>query len=123
MYFRVCYQFLVMMKGLKYAGLIFLLVSLTVPMNGCSKFSRMKRQENQRRKDLEKEKAQREKESQQAYEDAIKRHYEMQDKETQKMMKKTARKSARVNENRREFFLKRWFTPKQKKSKPNRNQK
>ena len=41
-----------------------------------------------------------------------KRHESLQAKNTKKMMKQSKRKSKRWNENKREFFLKRWFTKK-----------
>lgn len=41
----------------------------------------------------------------------IKEHHKrIQTKETRKKMKRDARKAQRVNEHKREFFLKRWFT-------------
>lgn len=40
----------------------------------------------------------------------IKQHHKrIQTKETRKKMRRDARKARRVNENKREFFLKRWF--------------
>jgi hypothetical protein len=94
---------------------------LSFNFQGCSKFQQSRRQEAKRRKQLEEDKSKREKEAQQAYEDAIKKHYNMQDQGTKKMMKQTARKSQFSGEHKKEFFLKRWFTPKQKKSKSKRN--
>ena len=41
-----------------------------------------------------------------------KRHEKLQAKNTKKMMKQSKRKSKRWNENKKEFFLKRWFTRK-----------
>ena len=43
----------------------------------------------------------------------IKKHHKrIQTKKVQKRMKKSRKQSVRNNENRREFFLKRWFTKK-----------
>lgn len=94
----------------------------SLSLGSCSKFSQMKRQENQRRKKLEKENERKEKEAQKAYEAAIKRHYAIQDASTQKMMKQTARKSYNASHNKKECFLKRWFTPKHRKKKSNRQE-
>ena len=41
-----------------------------------------------------------------------KSHLKLQEKNTRKMMKKSQRSAKRWNENRGEFFLKRWFTKK-----------
>ena len=42
----------------------------------------------------------------------IKKYQKIQTKEVRKRMKQSKRKANRVNENRREFFLIRWFSPK-----------
>ncbi|HNW70936.1 MAG TPA: hypothetical protein PKI01_11070 [Bacteroidales bacterium] len=108
-----------------YRNIILLLLALTftVSTESCSKFQQSKRQEAQRRKQFEKDKIQKEKEAEQAYEDAINRHYAMQDKSTQKMMKQTAKKSQDNREHKKDGFFKRLFTPKQKKGKPTRGAK
>lgn len=43
-----------------------------------------------------------------------KHHKKLQDKNTYKRMKKSRKKAAMYNENKREFFLKRWFKNKKK---------
>lgn len=43
-----------------------------------------------------------------------KHHKKLQDKKTYKRMKKSKRKATMYNENKREFFLKRWFKGKRK---------
>lgn len=101
--------------------LFLLLASLTISFESCSKFQKSKMQENQRRKKFEKEKEKREKEAEKAYEDAIKRHYAIQDGTTKRKMKENARLSQNHKDNRKECFIKRWFTPKQKKTKSKRN--
>jgi hypothetical protein len=101
--------------------LLILITTLSTSFESCSKFQQSKRQEAQRRKQFEKEKKKRDKEAEQAYQDALNRHYAMQDQGTKKMMKQTARKSQQVGEHKKENFLKRWFSPKQKKSKSKRN--
>ena len=111
------------MKLIQKILLFALIILLPLSFESCSKFAQSKRQEEKRRKDLVKEKAEREREAERAYEEAIQRHYDMQQKSTQKMMRRTARKSYRQSTGKKEFFLVRWFTPKQKKVKSNRNEK
>lgn len=43
-----------------------------------------------------------------------KHHKKLQDKKTYKRMKKSRKKATRYNENKREFFIKRWFKYKKK---------
>lgn len=102
--------------------LLTLLIILSLPLsfNSCSKYQMMRYQEKQRHKKTEKEKEKKEREAQMAYDEAIQKHYSMQDQSTKKMMKQTARKSYNHNYNKKECFLKRWFTPKQKKTKSKR---
>lgn len=45
----------------------------------------------------------------------IKKYQKIQTKKVRKRMKKSNRKANRVNENKREFFLIRWFSPKHRK--------
>ena len=47
-----------------------------------------------------------------AIEKGRKRHLKFQTKNTKKMMKKSKHSSSNWNANKREFFLKRWFTKK-----------
>jgi hypothetical protein len=92
---------------------------LTLPMTyGCSRFAIAKRQEEKRRKELVKQNKEKELEAQAAYEAALQRHYDMQSKETRKSMRKNMKKSQTWKENKKECFLKRWFTPKHKKRHP-----
>ncbi len=108
------------MRFLRNIILTLLVFTLTISSESCSKFQQSKRQEAQRRKQFEKEKEQRDKEAEQAYEDAINRHYAIQDKNTKKMMKQTAKKSEMNREHKKDGFFKRLFTPKQKKTKSKR---
>jgi hypothetical protein len=95
---------------------------LTVPLSyGCSKYQVMRRQENQRRKEMVKEKERRDLEDQAAYEQAMERHYSLQTKETRKAMRINMKKSIALKENKKPCFLIRWFTPKQKKKPPRNN--
>jgi hypothetical protein len=111
------------MRLLKKLILIIFVLTLSVSFESCSKFQQSKRQEAQRRKQFEKDKKKRDKEAEQAYQDALNRHYAIQDQGTKKMMRQTAKKSQQLGEHKKENFLKRWFSPKQKKGKSKRNTK
>jgi hypothetical protein len=64
-----------------------------------------------KRKDqLEKQEETKIKKAEVARQKSIKQHEKIQGKETQKRMKKNKKKSKRLNNNQREFFLVRWFS-------------
>ena len=67
-------------------------------------------------KKAEKKKAKQAAELDKAIRKGKKQHEKLQSKQTKKMMKKSRKKSKRWNENRREFFLKRWFAPRHRKA-------
>ncbi len=102
---------------------IFIVLALVfaASFDGCSKFAQSKSQEHARRKQFERDKKKKDQAAQQAYEDAIRRNYGMQTKSTQRMMKQTARTSFAAKNNKKPNFLQRWFAPKQKRAKTNRN--
>lgn len=108
------------MRFIRNLILLLLAFSFSVSTESCSKFQQSKHQEAQRRKKLEKDKIQKEKEAEKAYEEAINRHYAIQDNNTKKMMRQTAKKSQDKRENKKDGFFKRLFTPKQKKGKTQR---
>jgi hypothetical protein len=60
----------------------------------------------------EKKKVKRQKQEVKAIEKGKKQHLKLQSKNTKKMMRKSKHKSKRWNEDRKEFFLKRWFRKK-----------
>ncbi len=67
----------------------------------------------ERKKDRKKWKEQRRKEK--LDRKVVKQHHKkLQTKKVRKRMKKDKRKANRTNENKREFFLKRWFSKKQR---------
>jgi len=111
------------MRFLRNIILVIMVFTIALSGSGCSSFQQAKRQEAQRRKQFEKEKEQRDKEAEAAYEDAIQRHYAIQDRATKKMMKQTAKKSQMNREHKKEGFFKRLFTPRQKKTKSTRKEK
>ena len=63
-----------------------------------------------RKAQLEKQEEKKKKMGEKAHDDSVKKHQKIQTKETRKRMKKNKKKSKRVNDNRKEFFLKRWFS-------------
>lgn len=56
----------------------------------------------------------RDKEAAKEYRNAIKQHMKNQAKDTRKRMRKNTGKANRINDNKKEFFLIRWFKPKQR---------
>jgi hypothetical protein len=70
----------------------------------------------QKQRKAEKKKAKQQAELDKAIRKGKKQHEKLQTKQTKKMMKKSRKKSKRWNDNRREFFLKRWFTPRHRKA-------
>ena len=111
------------MSILKKLLLIFSILGMVLFADSCTNIQKAKRQEIHRRKQFEKEKKDRDREAQSAYEASIRKHYNMQTASTKKMMKSTARQSQRYKDHKREFFLKRWFTPKHRRGNTKGNQK
>jgi len=111
------------MRFLKNLILILFVLTFSLSFQSCTKFQHSKRQETQRRKQFKKDKHKKDREAQQAYKDALKKHYDMQTTGTQKMMRETARKSQNAMEHKKPCFIKRWLTPKQKRGGTKRNTK
>lgn len=63
-----------------------------------------------RKEQLEKQEEKKQKMGEKAHEEGIENHMRIQTKETRKRMKQNKKKSKRINNNRKEFFLKRWFS-------------
>jgi len=99
--------------------LILLLCLLSLVLSDCSTMAKQRIKEKKRHKQNEKLVDERKEEETKQYEDAVKQHYKNQTRKTRKRMKSSARKSRRLNENKKEFFLKRWFTRKGKRKKRN----
>lgn len=64
---------------------------------------------DKRQEQLDKQETDKKKKAAKETEEKKKRHYDMQTKEVQKRIKRTQKKSKRYNDNKKEFFLKRWF--------------
>jgi hypothetical protein len=64
---------------------------------------------------LERKEAREKRKKEKAERKAIKKHHKrIQTKDVQKRMKKSRKRAIRNNDNKREFFLKRWFQKKKK---------
>ena len=85
-----------------------LLAFLSGTLSSCGVFKKQDPAEKKLRA-LEKKKMQNEKEADDMYRTAIKKHMKSQTKAVRKRMKGSYAKSDRINDNKREFFLIRWF--------------
>lgn len=63
-----------------------------------------------RREQLERQEEEKKRLGEKAHEEGIEKHRDIQTKETKKRMKANSKKAKRHNNNRKEFFLKRWFS-------------
>lgn len=89
--------------------MLFLLV--VVPVSGQRNKHKQQTPEESRKQQVElKEK--RKRESEEKYSQLKDRHQDVQTKNTRKMMKRSARKSRRINERKQAPFYQRWFRKK-----------
>jgi len=108
---------------------IFLIaISSSFSLSSCSKFSQMKHDEAKRHKKFEKDQKNQKKEEEAAYTAAVQKNFDMQQPQTQKMMRETAKKSEKYQRqlnHKKEFFLVRWwnaiFKPSRQKKPSKRN--
>lgn len=64
---------------------------------------------NKKQAKADKKKEEQKKKEEKAHQKALDRHLKIQTKDTRKRMKASKKKSKRLNENKREFFMVRWF--------------
>ncbi|HRS54664.1 MAG TPA: hypothetical protein P5250_08150, partial [Bacteroidales bacterium] len=104
---------------MKYLKITFFIATIIILFIGCNSLKKQEREEMKRREELDKIKEQRIREDEKAYEEALKRHYQMQSKSTKKAMKKAQKEAKRYNNNivKKDFFIKRWLSKQQKKKK------
>jgi len=105
---------------MKPAKIILLICLFAFPVfHSCSPVGKQYRAEKKRHKQLEKDKEKKKKEAEKAFTEAMKRHYKMQSKDTQRAMKRGKKIAEGYNENRKqkEFFIKKWFTNRKKRNK------
>ncbi|MEI7594675.1 MAG: hypothetical protein WCK02_02925 [Bacteroidota bacterium] len=102
----------------KYIYILFISISIFFTQTSCFIFKKQDPADKQM-KVLEKKQRQKEKEELKIYRQAIKKHMKMQSKNTRKMMKRGYGTADRTNDNKREFFLKRWLQSGLKKKRSN----
>lgn len=96
--------------------IIFLLVIATsMGTVSCRKWNNKRKQRRDLRQ-MEKKKRDQQKEAEDKYQEAVKRNASHQSKSTKKAMKKNYKQAERYNYHKKEFFLKRWFGGKKKRS-------
>ena len=92
-----------------------LMISTLVGTTGCHKWN-VKRKQRRDLRQMEKKKREQQKEAEDKYQEAVKQHASHQSKSAKKQMKKNYKKAERHNYHKKEFFLKRWFGGKKKRS-------
>ena len=96
----------------KLIPLFFMLLSFSVKSQDVDARSPKTSGGSRQQQVAEKKKAKQQIKIQKGVEKGKERHLKLQAKNTKKMIKKSKRSSKRWNENKKEFFLKRWFTKK-----------
>jgi len=96
--------------------IISLLVLVSVMgTTSCHKWQ-VKRKQKRDLRQMEKKKREQQKEAEEKYQEAVKQHASHQSKSAKKQMKQNYKKAERHNYHKKEFFLKRWFGGKKKRS-------
>ena len=95
---------------IKIKNIYIIIITLSVLFTGssCALFRKQDPADKQM-KVLEKKQREKEKEELKIYKKAIKKHMKIQSKGSKKLMKRGYAKGDRINDNKREFFIKRWF--------------
>lgn len=88
---------------------LFTLILLMLSSTACNTMKRMERQEDRRQRKIQRGIEKKKWEEEKAYVKMQKRQKRIQDKETRKRMRQLERQSRRWNENKKEFFLVRWW--------------
>ncbi len=84
---------------------------LSMPFQACAQKQKSVKKMQQEHFDKQ---AEQQKAAEEAQQEGLKRHKDLQTKETQKRMKRSAKEARRHSDNRREPFLKRLFTKKRR---------
>jgi len=92
-----------------------LIMTAVVGTTSCHKWN-VKRKQRRDLRQMEKQKAEKQKEAEKQYQEAVKQHASHQSKSAKKSMKRNYKKAERHNYHKKEFFLKRWFGGKRKRS-------
>jgi len=95
--------------------IFFLLLATLLGTTGCHKWN-VKRKQRRDLRQMEKKKREQQKEAEEKYQEAVKRNASLQSKSAKKQMKRNYKKAERHNYHKKEFFLKRWFGGKKRRS-------
>lgn len=101
-------KFSIYYRLLKYATVLLLFI-VPLGLSGQNKPPNKKQSLKKRQKELRKKKEEQKKEEEDVAEYLREKHLENQSKKVRKRMKKSRRKAKRINKNRKQFFLIRWF--------------
>jgi ABC-type transport system involved in cytochrome bd biosynthesis fused ATPase/permease subunit len=96
------------MKKLVVASIVALLFCV-LPKSLIAQSKKVDRTIEKREAQLKKQDEIKKQQSEEAMEARRQKHLDIQTKKVRKRMKKNKKKSKRINDNRREFFLTRWF--------------
>ncbi|MFA6923149.1 MAG: hypothetical protein WC223_02750 [Bacteroidales bacterium] len=102
------------LKNIKFAITLLVVSFSFIVFNSSSQAQSPPSSIKKQKKNLDKRKEERRDETVDTYTKGLKRHLHIQKKETRKRIRKDLRKANRINDNRREFFIKRWFAHKRK---------
>lgn len=80
-----------------------------LPKNAIGQSKKVDRTIEKRETQLQKQEEIKKQQSEEAMEARRQKHLDIQTRKVRKRMKKNKKKSKRINDNRREFFLTRWF--------------
>jgi ABC-type multidrug transport system fused ATPase/permease subunit len=98
--------------------IITFMLILALPFSfGCRKWQNNYKR-NRDARELERKQREKEKETLARYEEAIKHQADIQSPKARKAMKQKYKQAYRYNHHKKEFFLKRWFTPKKRRTVP-----
>ncbi|MCK5856953.1 MAG: hypothetical protein KAG64_05655 [Bacteroidales bacterium] len=97
----------------KHLVLLFLILATALGTTSCHKWN-VKRKQKRDLRQMENKQAQKQKEADAKYQEAVKRNASHQSKSAKKSMKRNYKKADRYNNHKKEFFLKRWFGGKKK---------
>ncbi len=91
--------------------ILLLALIFSMPLSACAQKQKSVKKMQQEHFDRQEEQK---KKAAAAEKKALERHHEIQTKETRKRMKQSEKRSKRLRDNRKEPFLKRWFTRKRR---------
>lgn len=90
-------------------GIIYYLVLIAIALSTIILTPSCRSKMSKREREIQKEKERRRKEDTVLYQKALKKHMKNQGRETRKIMKQNAKEAQRYNEQKDEFFIKRWI--------------